>query len=304
MHKLLYVEVVKKNLNINQIERKQIIYKNNLTSRINRLLDKLLKDENSNNINKIKNIIIHTDNSIDELIISIVSINKLITNTKYTYNKNHIWISDKLIELLIRFNYTSNINIVDIGGGEGNILNYISRSFNIPSNNLFVVEQQQEWAEKYLFKKNINYLFWNNIDIDIKSDSIDIILIMVSLHHMTDNTINSLLLNINRILKSNGLIIIKEHNCKTMEDIKVIDWEHHLYHILMSPRNDINEDTIRNYLLTFINNYKSIEEYNNIFAKYNFKNILNLNRSFEQYVSNDKYNATNLYWALYQKNSL
>ena len=304
MHKLLYVDVVKKNLNTKFIEKKQIIYKNNLSNRINRLLDKLLKEENSKNINKIKNIIIQTDNTMDELIISMINISKLITNTKYIYNKNHNWISNKLIELFIKFNYTSNISIVDIGGGEGNILNYLNKSFNVSNNNLYIVEQKQDWAEKYTFNNNINYLFWDNINIDIKEDSIDIILIIVSLHHMNDETIENLMLNVNRILKTNGILIIKEHNCMTTEDIKIIDWEHHLYHILMSLKYDLNEESIEKYLRTFTNNYKSMEEYNNIFTKYNFKNILNLNRSFNMYTIDDKLNATNLYWALYQKISL
>ena len=67
---------------------------------------------------------------------------------------------------------------------------------------------------------------------------------------------------------------------------------------------NLNEDSIRNYLQTFTNNYKSMEEYNNIFLRHNFINILNLNRSFSRYTTNEQSNATNLYWALYKKNFL
>ena len=299
MDKTLYVDVVKKNLNKQLIEKKHIIIKNNLSNRINILLEKLLKDEYTKNITKIKNIILHTTDSVEDIVESILNISNIITNTKYHTNKNHNWISNKLIEIFIKFNYNSDINIVDIGGGEGNILNFIGKSYNVSNNNLYIVEQQLDWAEKYQFNNNLNYLFWDNLTINIKDNTIDIILIIVSLHHMTDQTINNLMLNIDRILKPNGLIIIKEHNCIHKDDIKIINWEHHLYHILASK--NLNEDNIKKYLENFTNNYKSMEEYNNIFAKYNFKNILNLNRAFTKYTNTDHLNATNLYWALYKK---
>jgi len=301
MDKLLYVDVVKKNLNKQLTEKKHSIIKTNLSTRINALLEKLLKDEYAKNISKIRNIILHTTESIDDIIISILAISSIITNRKYYSNKNHSWISSKLIDIFIKFNYTSDINVVDIGGGEGNILNYINKSFNVSNDNLFVIEQKVDWSEKYSFKNNINYLFWDNSNINIESNSIDVILIMVSLHHMDDQTIHNLMLNIYRILKSDGLIIIKEHNCVTNDDIKIIDWEHHLYHILMTPALNLNEDNIKKYLNSFTNNYKSMQEYNNIFEKYNFKNILNLNRSFNIYTNNEQSNSTNLYWALYKK---
>ena len=299
MDKLSYVDVVKKNLNI-IIQKKVINIKKNLSTRINQLLNKLLKSEYNKNLNKIKNQIINTKDSIDDIIYSILNIDDLIKPTKiYINNRKHLWISNQLINIISKFNYTSDIKIVDIGGGEGNIINYISKSNNIPNTNLYVVEQQNDWAEKYKYSNNINYLFWDNIYINIESNSIDIILIMVSLHHMTDETIDNLMLNINRILKKDGLIIIKEHNCITTDDRIIINWEHHLYHILMSK--NLNEENVKQYLNQSIFNYKSMKEYNNLFAKYNFQNIMNLNRSFESYTYDDITNSTNLYWALYRK---
>jgi ubiquinone/menaquinone biosynthesis C-methylase UbiE len=300
MSKLSYADIVKIKLD-NVITIKKIPNKKyNISTRINILLNKLLKNENNSTLIKIKNIIINSD----DIIYSILDINNILNKNKnknkiYTTNKNHLWISNKLVELLSKFNYQSNIKIADIGGGEGNLINFISKSYNIPSSNLYVIEQQNDWAEKYKYSNNINYLFWNNIDINIKSESIDIILIMVSLHHMLDCTIDNLMLNISRILKKDGLIIIKEHNCTNNEDKIIINWEHHLYHILMS--DNLDEENIKNYLNNFINNYKSMEEYNQIFLKYNFKNILNLNRSFTKYINNEYSNSTNLYWALYKK---
>lgn len=299
MDKLLYVDVVKKNLDNIILQKKVIIIKKDLSTRINLLLNKLLKNEYNKNLNKIKTKILNTNETIDDIIYSILYIDSLIKSTKYHIkNKNYIWTSHQLINIIAKFNYKSDVKIVDIGGGEGNILNYIGKLNQITNNNLYVVEQQKEWAEKYKYSNNINYIFWDNNYINIESNSIDIILIMVSLHHMIDKTIDNLMLNIKRILKKNGLIIIKEHNCITSEDKILINWEHHLYHILMSK--NLNEDNLKKYLDQSIFNYKSIEEYNNIFSKYNFKSVMNLNRSFNLSLHDDITNSTNLYWALYQ----
>ena len=121
---------------------------------------------------------------------------------------------------------------------------------------------------------------------------------MVSLHHMIDITINNILINIKRILKKNGLIIIKEHNCCNNEDKLIIDWEHHLYHLLLS--NDVDEINTKKYLNKFINNYKSMKDFNSLFSNYGFTNINNLDRKFNKYTINDTFNPTNLYWALYK----
>lgn len=303
MDKLLYVDVVKKNLNNIVIEKKIINIKKTLPIRINQLLNKLLKNEYNKHLNKIKNLILSTDNNLAEnnsLIQVILSIDKLIIENKtYTSNKNHYWISGQLIKVLQNFNYTSDIKIVDIGGGEGNILNYFNKLYDVPLGNLYIVEQVEDWSEKYVYQNNMNYIFWDNLYINIESDSIDIILIMVSLHHMNDTTIDNLMLNIQRILKKGGIIIIKEHNCKNTDDRIVINWEHHLYHLLMSK--NINEENIKEYLDRSITNYKSMEEYTNIFRKYNFKHIISLNRSFNQYTNEEISNSTNLYWAIYKK---
>ena len=302
MDKLLYVDVVKKNLDTIIIQKKVINTKRKLSTRINQLLNKLFKSEYNTNLSKIKYQIINTKETIDDLIYFILYINNLIKpSNKFISNKNNIWISNQLINILTKFNYTSDINIVDIGGGEGNIIKYISKIYNIPNKNLYIVEQQNDWSEKYNYNNinDINYIFWDNNYINIESNTVDIILIMVSLHHMLDTTIDNLMQNINRILKHNGLVIIKEHNCITTDDKFIINWEHHLYHILMSK--DLNEENTKQYINHSIFNYKSMEEYNNIFTKYNFNNIMNLNRSFNQSTLEDITNSTNLYWALYRK---
>jgi SAM-dependent methyltransferase len=55
---------------------------------------------------------------------------------------------------------------------------------------------------------------------------------MVSLHHMHEETCLTEIQEIKRILKPDGLLLIKEHNENTEKVVSFIEWEHSLYHIM------------------------------------------------------------------------
>jgi ubiquinone/menaquinone biosynthesis C-methylase UbiE len=265
---------------------------------INILVKKVLKYNNDD----ISKIISKTDNNIDNIINSIFDISQILINKKILGKTTYV--AEKLADLLTNtLNLDNSISIVDIGGGNGDIIKKIGESMNIPNNNLYCIEQKDNWSESYLFDNNIKYIFWDNNNInDIQDSSIDVILIVVALHHMTDDIINNVLKNAYKILKPDGYLIIKEHdsmNCHST--IKLIDWEHHLYHII--NQNDLTKETIDNYLNSYLNNYKSKETMTNLILKYNFSEIVELNRFIEP-VSNiniDKTNITKLYWKIFQK---
>lgn len=299
--KLTYAQIVKlippsTNFIISEATNNRLIY----TSKIRSLVHKLFKHEknNKNYINIIKelnNLILLSKDNIK----TILNINNVFIENKVnriTENRYHEWISNNIIDLIKKYKFDNNINIMDIGGGEGNILNNISNNYNIPSCNLYCIEQK-EWCEKYQFKNKINYIFWDNINIDIKNN-VDIVLIMVALHHMTDETINNLLLNLKKIIKKDGIIIIKEHDCNNEIIKKVIDWEHHLYHLLMN--NNIDENNINSYLNESIINYKSYNQIDEIFKNNGFINELKLDREFKKFIKYDDNNPTNLYWNIYK----
>jgi len=310
------------NVNINCVLNEQKIIKNELTNneikiklptyftRIKLLINKIFKQNTHSKkisilFKHIHKIIIHTKNTKEDIISSMIKINDLlqsnnINKTTKIDNKNHIWVSQKLINIFKENGMDNKIKIVDIGGGDGNILNNISDLFEIPKQNMFCIEQPS-WHEKYNFKYDINYIFWNNSIINITPKSIDVILIMVTLHHMDNNTLKNLIINVKKILKPNGLIIIKEHDLTDNYIKKSIDWEHHLYHLMMTQNEEITNKHLTDYLDKFINNYKSKKEYDNIFNEFEIKS--ELNRFFEPFVDYEYANATNLYWKVYKEKS-
>ena len=289
--------------------------KNNKNHIINTLVRKILKNNKSDTsypdiVKRIKSIISNTDDNVNNISDSILKINQIISQSKYKnlsdINPNHSYVADNLSNILRSYNYTSDTTILDIGGGDGTVVKLIGEKLNIDSKNLYSLEEADStWIEKYQFTNDINYLFWNNIDIQIDNDTddkikFDIIICMVSLHHMNNQTINNLFLNINRLLKKDGLIILKEHDAISRDSMRIIDWEHHLYHIMKSP-DDLDLDSVHDYLNGFINNYKSKLAFDELFESNGYDEIIELDRFFNKFVEYDSSNITRLYWKIYKK---
>ncbi len=243
---------------------------------------------------------------------SIVTPIMTIQNIKRDEDRQN-WIANQILTYItntLNVQPTENLKIVDIGGGNGNVLREINASmqskYNITTKpeNFICVETQSDWVESYKFdNETINYSFWNNEIIPIESNSIDIVLCMVSLHHMNDATIQTTISEIKRILKPGGHILIKEHDADTANALNFIEWEHHLYHILDKgyERIIVNPET---YLEEHIDNFKAKAFWKNHFQTNGFKYIETTNRCLESGTEStiyDSNNVTNLYWEIYKK---
>ena len=191
----------------------------------------------------------------------------------------------------------SNTKIVDIGGGDGNVISYIGSKHSINKENLIVVDKEDQWTEQYAHSNPITYKAWDNKIIDIPSGTVDIVFIMVTLHHMDNETIASCLSEAHRILKNGGLILMKEHNCDSAGIKEIIDWEHHLYHLIERDNDDVHD-----YMTKYIDNFKISIEWDAIFTRAGLNNIRTFNRFFEPISKKpDTNNVTALYWKIYQK---
>lgn len=216
---------------------------------------------------------------------------------------NRTFISNKLSKYILNtYVDTSSITIADIGGGNGEILRELGENLRLPKENLFCVENLTSWSETYDFSNNdkIQYIFWNNVTIPkIKRNSLDVVLIMVSLHHMTDNTINNLFNNLTELSKINSILIIKEHDCKTNDDLYIINWEHHLYHI--TKNNPLNNADIVKYKESYMDNFKTKCYYDKLIHGHGYVDVAEFNRLFDRNSVPDTKNPTNLYWKIYKK---
>lgn len=255
------------------------------------IVELIKKYTNTNNWNNLHDLM----KCIHSFILS-VSYNHTHTNNRQQY------ISNKIVTYLKKYYFMNKSTcILDIGGGNGNVLSCIKNTVSyLKKENLICIETQTDWVESYEFSnENISYLFWNNINIELPEDHANVILLMVAMHHMKDNTINNCLQNLYKLLKPNGVLLIKEHDISD-SNYMCVELEHHLYHIndILKCNKELDVDL---YLKNSINNFKSKEEWKKIICSYNFRHVCSLNRFLDNSMQDDGKNVTNLYWDVYIK---
>jgi len=275
---------------------------------IKRLIMDAKTKSNANTMNKISSIILSN------------LVKKNIKRNEYRQE----FIIDKIINAIKMLTTNPNIVIADIGGGNGDVLSGIKSAFDIvlskekddfvlskddfvlSKDNFICVETKTNWVETYPFDNtNITYEFWNETEAtNIKDESCDLVLCMCSLHHMMDNTLYNVIGEIKRILKKDGLLFIKEHDTQSIHDTNIINWEHHLYHIMDCAYNG-NLINVDEYTKNSIHNFKSRNYYQELFKmngftlKYETNRFLDLDLDLENVKNIDEKNITKLYWDIF-----
>lgn len=144
------------------------------------------------------------------------------------------FVADNLLRFLSPASVRS-ARIVDVGGGNGDVLSALQRRLGGPPEQYVCVETQTDWVDAaYPFSHtNITYSFWDNRAMrDLPDESADVVLCMVALHHLPAPVQDAALREMARILKPGGRWLVKEHDASDPEALFFIEWEHHLYHIL------------------------------------------------------------------------
>ncbi len=222
--------------------------------------------QNKNMINEVINII-HKFSGINKEIIKNILINdeKLVNKDDIIYSKLHhlYWNnnvqtnnSSYIVKRAQRNAYKikkiipKNINIynkdvfVDIGCGDGSITYELSKIYKFKK---VICVDVENWFDTYTNKnKNINMVITDGHKINIKNNYVDVILCNHVLHHVIN--LDEILNEIVRIIKKNGILIIKEHNCYNKELSYKIDIYHSLYELVLKKEKNTK----------FINEYYSL----------------------------------------------
>ncbi len=189
-----------------------------------------------------------------------------------------------------------NFKYIDICCGAAEKTNIFQRQLSIPNENKYGTDINA-WGkyndnEKRLsnFNPQTNFRFIENNKIQYMDEYFDFATCIYSLHHI--NALEDFIKEINRILKTGGIILIVEHNVTNDFERIIVDIEHTLYSLIYDP--EVDKD-----IFNYTNCY-SIYEWNFIFEKNGFELITFNNLNIELNINYIKDNDMPSY-AFYRK---
>ena len=223
-------------------------------------------------------------------------------------NRQH-WICGQIIKYFEQHNMPLFQKIIDIGGGNGNVLDFFAQKYKLNQSDCICIEKEPndtlatEFQYTYSHTDTIQYLFLkpDNYKETISNlTETDCIICMVALHHMPDNYIRNVILPlIQSKLKPGGFLLLKEHNADSPETQWLIEWEHHLYY-LMEQTGQRTHAELQTYLTESVGNYKSRKTYQQLIEDgCNCHCIKTLNNIFETNSLDET--PTKLYWQIFKK---
>lgn len=127
-------------------------------------------------------------------------------------------------------------SLLDIGVGNGNIITSVANKVGLDKKDLFGID-----VVDYSRNNNFNYIKYNDGKIPLANNSIDLVMLMMVLHH-TNNPLDTLK-EAYRVLNSNGSVIVRETNAYQPELVSFnVLMEYVFYTILLEIPIDITHN--------------------------------------------------------------
>ena len=174
--------------------------------------------------------------------------------------------------LFTRFSSSNELQVndftkyLDFGGGIGDVSSSIAKNLKLKKENSFVTDIQnwlgKEHTDEYV--KYITYRYIKTNSLPFEKETFDLITCLQVLHHIPDKkyTISQL----RKVIKSNGILIVREHDCRDVQDRTMIDIEHSLHAYA------VDEQGI-DYFQNYHDNYMSKNELSTLMTEGGFEMV-------------------------------
>lgn len=136
-------------------------------------------------------------------------------------------------DFLEDYDYTKG-KMLDFGCGDCSISMEVNKLIGTEKNPYCV--DIEEWFNYEKKSDKCNFKVTDGKTIDHESESMDIVIALHSLHHV--QYLSEIIKEIYRVLKTNGILIIKEHDCVTKDDMMIIDIYHAIYELVLKEKPD------------------------------------------------------------------
>ena len=161
-----------------------------------------------------------------------------------------------------------------------------SQIYGTDIDNWYLYNNEKRDKLKINFKK-----YEKNGKLPFEDNSMSVVSIIMTLHHLNDEELDTMLKEIYRIIKPNGYFVIREHDAVTDFDYLLCDIEHSLY-------NDLRENS-PDFYETYYGRYFDWLEWNYLIGKFNFKLLHKKMDQSKSFIYN--ITPTRTYYAVYQK---
>jgi len=188
--------------------------------------------------------------------------------------------------------FVKNVNkYMDFGGNDGKLASYIATKLSLKPEDAICadISNWMEFNERATTTSNYTFLQLSSEShkIKLKSNSLDLITAFQVLHHIP--YMEKSLIELIRILKPNGILIIREHNYENNKQLKrLIDLEHLLWYF---QEKHSEKDYYEKYCDEYFGLYRSFTYFYKIASQYGMKLI-----KFQDLKTNTKY-----YYSVYKK---
>ena len=197
-----------------------------------------------------------------------------------------------LYKYVIKKNLINIDNFLDYGCGDGRVTQIFGEKLKLEKKYIFGVDLEQD--EYQWNRRNLKFNFQTikeDKPLPFKSNSFSLILCNMVLHHIPN--LNFVLQELRRILKKDGILIIREHDLFTYGDYMLTDIEHFKFDFVY--KNISLKNTIKQLAIT---NYYNYLEWDYILLQHGFKWIWakEISKSFIFTIM-----PTRSFYAIYQK---
>jgi ubiquinone/menaquinone biosynthesis C-methylase UbiE len=203
------------------------------------------------------------------------------------------------IKDLQKFNFfnlltiTPTFKYLDFGGGNGELTSALAKYLKLNKSNTFVTDIQSWFGSENVveYTSYVSLRYIKTSLLPFEDDSFDLVSAFQVFHHIKD--VDKSLQEIYRILKPNGLLLIREHDCDSIATRTLIDLDHSLREISLVDDIDITDFS---FLHTYEDKYFSMKNMTDLIIKHNFIEK-NMNYPFPK-------GTTRYYYKVFIKNDM
>ena len=160
-------------------------------------------------------------------------------------------------------------SVLDFGGDKGTLASLLADGYGLSSDKVIVTDIAS-WYGHVREKRysNVEYVTLNSSRLPFASESFNTILCMMVLHHIQE--IEPTLRELRRIMKTGGILFLREHDAGTEEQKRAVDIEHSIHELVESSKTV--SEALR-YLAEYRGFYRSIEEWNELLSDVGFREV-------------------------------